>query len=199
MVNRTRVAAVAIGIALAMVCVGAVRAAALRAGTLELDPSKTLIEFSLRGSLHTTHGQFRLKRGRISADQRTGNAEGEIIVDAASGESGDPLRDDRMRDAVLETASWPEITFKPRRIVGNLDSNGNFRANLEGLLLLHGSKHDVVIEAQGQMTERQLIATAHFSIPYVEWGLKDPSILFLAVANRVDIKIATAGSITWQP
>jgi hypothetical protein len=42
--------------------------AELRSGTLELDPSKTLIEFRLPGALHTTHGTFKLERGTITAD-----------------------------------------------------------------------------------------------------------------------------------
>jgi hypothetical protein len=33
--------------------------AELRSGTLELDPSKTLIQFRLPGALHTTHGTFK--------------------------------------------------------------------------------------------------------------------------------------------
>jgi hypothetical protein len=42
-----------------------------------------------------------------------------------------------------------------------------------------------------------LVVTAHFSIPYVQSGLKDPSVLFLTVAKQVDIDIATAGRVTW--
>ncbi len=47
------------------------------------------------------------------------------------------------------------------------------------------------------MIEDDLVATAHFSIPYVEWGLRDPSVLFLTVAKDVDIDIAVTGHITW--
>jgi hypothetical protein len=44
----------------------------------------------------------------------------------------------------------------------------------------------------------RLIATGHLSIPYVKWGLKDPSILFLTVAKKVELDIATAGHVTWM-
>jgi hypothetical protein len=33
-------------------------------------------------------------------------------------------------------------------------------------------------------------------IPYVEWGLKNPSTLFLHVGDKVDIEIKTVGRIT---
>src|ERR1700720_4698449 len=73
-----------------------------RVGVLELDPSKTIVEFRLDGRLHTTHGKFQLERGTIEADSDTGKAEGAIVVDAASGDSGDSMRDKRMRERILE-------------------------------------------------------------------------------------------------
>src|ERR1019366_4460769 len=198
MTTRSLKAAFALVVALVMVCRGLADAAESRVGVLALDPSKTLVEFKLGGSIHTTHGNFQLKRGTIKVDEATGKAEGEIVVDAASGKSGDFLRDNRMRDSVLEAATWPEIIFSPRRIDGHLDAQGNFQAKLEGVLVLHGARHDVVIKTQGSLHGDDLIATGHLSIPYVEWGLKDPSVLFLSVAKEVDIDIATAGHVTWH-
>jgi len=55
-------------------------------GTLELDPTKTLIAFRLPGALHTTHGIFKLEYGTIKADLATGEAGGSIVVDARSGD-----------------------------------------------------------------------------------------------------------------
>jgi polyisoprenoid-binding protein YceI len=170
---------------------------ASRLGVIELDPSKTLVEFRLGGSLHTTHGKFQLRTGTIKADSATGKAEGTIVVDAASGDSGDSIRDHRMKDSVLEAEKFPEITFSARHIEGHLDRGGVFRAKLEGVLKLHGAEHALIIDAHGTLIDDNLVATAHFSIPYVQWGLKDPSVLFLTVAKQVDIDIATAGRVTW--
>jgi polyisoprenoid-binding protein YceI len=170
-----------------------------RIGVLELDPSKTLVEFRLGGSLHTTHGKFQLNGGTIKANSATGKAEGAIVVDAASGDSGNSLRDNRMKDSVLEAQNYPEITFSPRHIDGDLDPGGWFQAKLEGLLKLHGAEHEIIIDTRGSLIDDNLAATAHFSIPYVEWGLRDPSLLFLTVAKEVDIDIATAGRVTWLP
>jgi len=155
------------------------------------------VEFKLGGSLHTTHGKFKLKGGTIKADSATGKAEGAIVVDAASGDSGDSLRDNRMKHSVLEAQIYPEITFAPQHIDGYLDSEGGFQAKLEGVLKLHGVEHKVRIDARGRLTGDSLVAAAHFSVPYVEWGLRDPSVLFLTVAKEVDIDIAAAGHVTW--
>jgi len=173
-------------------------AAELRSGTLELDPSKTVIEFRLPGSLHTTHGTFKLERGTINGDPSTGKAGGSIIVEARSGDSGIGMRDSDMRESVLETQRYPEITFDPQHFTLELKSGDQFQGTMQGVLTLHGGRHDVVLRAQGQLVGDNLTATAHFSVPYVAWGLKDPSILFLTVAKQVDIDIATSGHVVWN-
>ena len=185
-----------IGVALASPSAFASSAAA-RLGVVKLDPSKTLVEFRLGGSLHSTHGKFQLRTGIIKADSASGKAEGMIVVDAASGDSGDSIRDHRMKDSVLEAEKFPEITFSARHIEGHLDRGGGFQVKLEGVLKLHGAEHKIVMDARGTLIDDNLVATAHFSVPYVEWGLKDPSVLFLTVDKQVDIDIATTGRVTW--
>jgi polyisoprenoid-binding protein YceI len=170
-------------------------AAQSRSGTLELDPSKTLIEFRLHGSIHTTHGIFKLDHGTIIADLATGEAGGLIVVDARSGDSGIGARDNRMKDSVLEVQKYPAITFQPRHATGQLEKDGQFHARLQGVLTLHGAEHQIVMEVQGRLVGDILTAKSHFSVPYVEWGMKDPSVLFLTVAKQVDIDIATQGHV----
>jgi polyisoprenoid-binding protein YceI len=169
----------------------------LRSGALELDPSKTLVEFRLPGSLHTTHGTFKLERGTIIADPATGKAGGSIVIDARSGDTGIGARDNEMRDSVLEAQRYPEITFDPQHFTLEMRGGGQFQATMQGVLTLHGGRHDVALTAQGQLVGDNLTATAHFSVPYVDWGLEDPSVLFLTVAKQVDIDIATEGHIVW--
>jgi polyisoprenoid-binding protein YceI len=200
--SNFRIRRIALAILVALALSFASRAASsssagTRIGIINLDPAKTLVEFRLGGSLHTTHGKFQLRTGMIKADSASGKAEGMIVVDAASGDSGDSIRDHRMKDSVLEAEKFPEITFTARHIEGHLDRGGVFQAKLEGVLKLHGAEHALTIDAHGTLIDDNLVATAHFSIPYVEWGLKDPSVLFLTVAKQVDIDIATAGRVTW--
>jgi polyisoprenoid-binding protein YceI len=169
----------------------------LRSGTLELDPSKTAIKFSLPGNLHTTEGTFKLERGTITGDRATGKAGGSIVVDARSGNSGIGWRDKDMREDVLETQRYPEITFDPQHFTLEPKGGGQFQATMQGVLTLHGGEHDIALIAQGKLVGNNLTATAHFSVPYVAWGLKDPSVVFLTVAKQVNIDIAAAGHVVW--
>ena len=101
-------------------------------------------------------------------------------------------------ERVLEAERYPEITFDPQHFTLKLRSGGQFQATMQGVLTLHGGRHDIDLMAQGQLVGDNLTATAHFSVPYVDWGMKDPSILFLTVAKQVDIDIATSGHVVWN-
>ncbi|HYK87331.1 MAG TPA: YceI family protein [Acidobacteriota bacterium] len=164
-------------------------------GLLELDPARTRIEFTLGAALHTVHGTFRLTRGSIRFDTRTGKASGLVVVDVTSGETGSPARDRKMHREILESAKYPEAAFSPERVQGNLSTDGPSRVELHGVFHLHGSDHAVVLIALVQHTGNELSASIQFVIPYVEWGLKNPSTFILRVRDRVDIDIRAAGRI----
>jgi hypothetical protein len=40
-----------------------------------------------------------------------------------------------------------------------------------------------------------LDVTAHFVVPYVEWGMKNPSVLFLRVGDQVNINVQARGRV----
>jgi hypothetical protein len=42
-------------------------------------------------------------------------------------------------------------------------------------------------------------ATTHFEIPYVQWGMKNPSTFILRVSDKVDIDIRAVGRVSTAP
>lgn len=171
----------------------AIAAAPLRAQqlVLEFDPSQTQVEFSLGATFHTVHGGFSLKSGLIRLDPVTGKAGGQIIVDAASGASGNQGRDKRMHREILESQKFAEIVFLPDRVEGQIPPQGDFHVTVHGTFRLHGSDHETALDVQAQRNPDGITAAAHFAIPYVKWGIKNPSTFFLHVSDQVQIRIHT--------
>src|SRR6266851_7213892 len=70
--------------------------------SLNLDPTQSTVGFTLGAFLHTVKGTFALKQGTITFDSATGQAGGNVVIDLASGQSGDAKRDANMRNNVLQ-------------------------------------------------------------------------------------------------
>ena len=157
---------------------------------LVLDPDQTKVEYTLAATLHTVHGTFALKGGQVVYDLSTGAASGEIVIDATSGSSGNDARDRRMHEAVLESSKFSEIRFLPDRVETLASANEQAsELRLHGQFWLHGAPHALVIDAKVQPQNGRMKVTSAFRVPYVDWGLKNPSKLFLRVADTVAIHI----------
>ena len=163
---------------------------------VNLDPAQTKIEWTLGATMHTVHGTFKLKSGTVQFDPKSGDATGEIVVDAASGESGDGKRDADMHNKVLESARYPEITFVPKRVVGSLAQQGTSSIQVQGVFKIHGAGHDFTLPMTVENNGGALTASSSFVVPYQEWGMKDPKKMFLHVDSKVDVSISTAGRLT---
>ena len=163
---------------------------------LELDPARTQIGFTLGDVLHTVHGTFKLKQGTINFDTATSQASGLVVVDATSGDSGSHARDRKMHKDVLQSDQYPEITFTPQQVRGQVLPVGDFKVQVLGTFTMHGAGHPLTLVVQANMAGDQLTANTSFSIPYVSWGLKNPSTLFLRVNNTVEIAIQAVGHIS---
>lgn len=170
-------------------------AAAAQPKALQLDPAQTSVKFTLGDVLHTVHGNFKLKSGSLELDSTTGKLTGEIVVDAKSGESGSGMRDRKMHREVLESETYPEISFRPDRLEGE-PSAGKSSVKVHGMFRIHGVDREITVPAEVEMSADHWSAAVHFSVPYAKWGMKNPSTLFLRVSDSVEIDLATGGSVT---
>jgi len=172
--------------------------------TIDLDPAITKIDFSLSATMHTVHGTFKLKSGRIRFDPATGKMSGTIVVDATSAETGNSSRDAKLHGEILESRQFPEIVFTPNRAKGPLIQmlNQQKAAEVEvsGVFRLHGQDHDATLAmsvAPGGAGRMDI--STKFTVPYVQWGLKNPSTLVLRVGDTVDMEVQTRGKIVVSP
>jgi polyisoprenoid-binding protein YceI len=163
--------------------------------SFQFDPAQAHVEFTVDSTLHTVHGTFKLKRGSLRYDPSTGNASGELVVDAASGESGSGARDGRMHKSILESPKYPDIVFRPQHVDGKIAPQGPSQIQVRGLFEIHGASHEITVPAQVQISGDRITADLTFPVPYIKWGLKNPSTLFLRVDDKVDIRVQAAASI----
>lgn len=163
---------------------------------LTFEPQSTEIHWTLDTLVHTVHGTFKLKSGTVSFDPASGKAAGRLIVSAASGESGSQSRDDRMHKSILESPKYNEIVFSPDRVEGTVPAQGASTIQVHGVFRLHGEDHEMTLPVLVNVEASRITASTQFSIPYIQWGLKNPSTFILRVGDKVDIDIHTAGRIT---
>jgi polyisoprenoid-binding protein YceI len=159
--------------------------------SLIINPAQAKVDFTLGSLLHTVHGTFQLKRGTLSFDPQSGKASGELVVDATSGESGSPARDKRMHASILESARYPEIVFRPERVDGKVAAEGKSQVQLHGIFAIHGAEHEIILPATVEAEAGQYNVNTTFEVPYVKWGMKNPSTLMLRVSDKVEITIQT--------
>jgi polyisoprenoid-binding protein YceI len=165
--------------------------------TVRLDPAATQIHFTLAATLHTVHGTFQLKSGEIEWDTASGHATGLIVVDVTSGATDNASRDKNMHAQVLESAKFPELTFTPSEIKGTLHREGASALEASGRLRVHGQDHPQTLElAVEPAAHGALHASTQFPIPYVAWGMKDPSTFLLHVADSIQVEIETTANVT---
>ena len=163
--------------------------------SLELDPARTEITFTLGDVLHKVHGVFQLKRGTIRFDPVTGKAAGELIVDVGSGDSGSAGRDRRMHKEILQSLKFPEASFTPDRMEGRLSAEGDSQVDIHGQFKLHGSEHEMTIQAQVRMKGDEVTVSTQFVVPYVRWGMKNPSTFILRVSDHVEVEVRAIGRV----
>ena len=166
---------------------------------IHLDAGSTTIQWTLRGSAHNAHGTFQIKGGLITFNPATGVADGEILVDVATGASGNAARDGRMRSEVLETQKYPTAFFHPTLVTGTLKPGNTERLTMQGTLNIHGADHPLILKIDAKQQGTVLAATTHFLIPYVAWGMKDPSMFVFRVARQVEVDVTAHGSIEGAP
>lgn len=171
---------------------------------VSFDPATTQVTFTLAATLHTVHGTFKLKSGQIHFDAATGKAGGAIALDATSGNTDNTSRDKKMHAEILESAKFPEITFSPTQITGpvvDVLAGKSAQLQVAGIFRIHGQDHPMTIPvtvaaASISAAGPQFQASTKFEVPYVKWGLKNPSTFILKVSDTVDMEIESSPRIS---
>lgn len=169
------------------------------AETLSLDPAKSRLTFLLGATGHDVEGRLALRQGSVTFDRATGEAGGEILLDAAATTTGNESRDKKMHQEVLVSAKFPAIVFRPQKLEGQLAPAGKSRITLRGEISLLGVAHPLALPAEVEITGSHVHALTAFKIPFVAWGLEDPSVFVLKVDKEVAVNLEIEGELAAAP
>jgi len=168
-------------------------AAALPAAAAEiqvhLPPESTTIGFTLKATMHTVHGTASLDRADFVFDTVSGAASGEAVVVSGSADTDKPKRDKKMHSAVLLSSEHQRIAIRAESIEGALELEGTSEFVLVGTMELIGAEHPIRVPMTVTFDGGTASVDAAFTVPYVEWGLKDPSTFVLRVGKEVPVTI----------
>ena len=162
---------------------------------LLLDAETSHATFTLGSTLHTVHGEMPIIRGTLHFDPEGGEASGEVVLDARSAVTGNKKRDKKMHKDVLKSAVFPQLVFRLDRIEGTLPSEGSGELELFGSLELLGVVHEVAIPATVSRSGNAIEGHGAVSIPYVSWGLEDPSVFVMRADKVVEVELDVRGDL----
>ncbi len=170
--------------------------ASAREWQVTLEPERSTLTFKLGSTFHTVHGTLKLRSGHLSFDPATGEASGVFRVDAAATDTGNGRRDRKMHRQVLESENYPLIEFQVQQVQGEFRAEGTSRMQLVGNLSIHGASHRFVMPVVVECAGGEMHGRTRFEIPFVDWGMKDPSVLMFRVEKGVKVDVETAGTLT---
>jgi polyisoprenoid-binding protein YceI len=187
---RLRISALLLALSLAAT------AAAAEILTLDLDPQATRITFGFGATLHSVQGTLQVPAGKIQLDRATGRAWGEVVIDLASAATGNSRRDKKMHEKILETDRFPQAVLRVERIDGDLNREGRSELQLHGMLDFHGGTYPIALPVVANTKGDRVTANGMLTIPYIEWGLADPSFFILRVEKEVQVQVHVVGKIS---
>jgi polyisoprenoid-binding protein YceI len=93
-----------------------------------------------------------------------------------------------LREIVLETEKYPEITFSSTNVTGKLGPSGVFDAKVEGDLTMHGVTRRIELPAEVTLVGDDLRAKGEFRVDRSDFKVKATSALHGLVRVRNNLK-----------
>jgi hypothetical protein len=154
----------------------------------------------VRIKLNTTHevvnGAFHIQSGSIDFDRSATKISGSVVVAAGSGKTGNDSRDKKTNKDILKVEQFTTVSFAPKTYTGTIAASGDSTIQVSGVFTLLGTPHDLTIPMQIHIDGSKATAKGQFVVPYVQWGLKNPSFLIWKAENDVAIDLNLAGQIS---
>jgi hypothetical protein len=164
--------------------------------TFAVNPDASEVKMKLNTTHEVVNGTFHVQSGSINFDRTASNISGIVIVAAGSGKTGNDSRDEKMNKDILKVDQFATVSFSPKTYNGMIADSGDSTIQVSGVFTLLGAAHDLTIPMQIHLDGMKATAKGQFVVPYVQWGLKNPSFLIWKAENDVTIDLNLVGQIS---
>lgn len=161
-----------------------------------VNPDASQVKITLNTTREIVNGAFHVQSGSIMFDRAAPSMSGSVVVLAGSGKTGNGTRDKRMNKEILKVDKYATVSFEPKSYAGAIAASGDSNLQVTGIFTLLGTPHQITIPMQVHLDGAGATVKAHFVVPYIEWGVKDPSFLIWKADHDVAIDIDLVGTIS---
>jgi polyisoprenoid-binding protein YceI len=164
--------------------------------TFVANPDASEVKMTLKTTHEVVNGTFHIQSGSLEFDRSAAKMSGSVVVLAGSGKTGNGSRDKKMNKDILEVEQHATVSFEPKAYAGATAASGDSTIQVTGIFTLLGTPHEITIPVLVHLEGTNATAKAHFVVPYIQWGLKDPSFLFWKADKDVAIDLFLAGRLS---
>jgi hypothetical protein len=161
-----------------------------------VSPDASEVKMTLNTTHEVVNGTFHIQSGSIEFDRSASKMSGPVVVLAGSGKTGNDSRDKKMNKDILKVDQFATVSFAPKTYTGTIAASGDSTIQVSGVFTLLGNPHDLTIPMQIHIDGSKASARAKFVVPYVQWGLKNPSFMFWKAENDVAIDLNLVGQVS---
>jgi polyisoprenoid-binding protein YceI len=164
--------------------------------TFVANPDVSEVKMTLKTTREVVNGTFHIKSGSLEFDRSAAKMSGSVVVLAGSGKTGNGDRDKKMNKNILEVEQHATVSFEPKSYAGAIAPSRDSTIQVTGIFTLLSTPHEITIPILVHLEGTTATAKAHFVVPYIQWGLKDPSFLFWKADKDVAIDLFLTGRLS---
>ena len=164
--------------------------------TFAVNPDASEVRMTLNTTHEVVNGTFHIQSGSIAFDRGNPDMSGSVVVLTGSGKTGNDSRDKKMHKDILKVDQYTTVSFSPKTYTGKIAPSGDSTIQVSGIFALLGNPHDLTIPMQIHIDGSKATARAQFVVPYVRWGLKNPSFMFWKAADDVSVDLSLDGQLS---
>jgi polyisoprenoid-binding protein YceI len=164
--------------------------------TFAVNPDTSEVQMTLNTTHEVVHGTFHIQSGSIVFDRSNPEMSGSVVVLAGSGKTGNGSRDKKMSKDILEVGQHATVSFEPKTYTGAIAPSGDSTIQVTGIFTLLGTPHEITVPMLVRLEGTTATVKAHFAVPYIQWGLKDPSFMFWKADKDVAIDLFLNGRLS---